>query len=544
MKKLFYLFLLSSSFCKLSFSQKIKAETLYKNGVIYTVNGKFDVTESFIVDKGKFVTTGKTADLLTKFDPKNTVDLKGKAVYPGFIDPHAHFVGLSQMLGQCDLTGTKSFEEILNRLKEFDKNHPENKWLIGRGWDQNDWENKSFPTKDGLDQLFANKAVMLTRVDGHAMLVNSKAIQEAKISPNAKITSGQVEILDGQLTGILIDNAMNLIKRVMPVADEIEKRKLILEAQKECFKYGLTTVSDAGINQDDIELLMQMHLEKSLKIRDYAMVSIGLRNIEYFTKKGIIKTPKMNVRSFKLYADGALGSRGAALLEPYTDDLKNQGLMILSEKELDNYFAQIIKSDFQANTHCIGDRANQIVLDLYGKYLKGKNAKRWRIEHCQVVSKADVPKFGKYSVIPSVQTTHGTSDMYWAEARLGKNRVQTAYAFKDLLKQNGMIANGSDYPVEFVNPIYGFHSAFARQDAKNWPNDGFQMENALTRTEALKAMTIWAAYANFEEAEKGSIEKGKFADFVILENDIMKIEPSKVRETKVLSTYIDGVKVN
>jgi predicted amidohydrolase YtcJ len=541
MKKIFTFFLLISN---LVLAQKTQVETLFKNGVIYTVNGKFEVSESFIVDNSKFVAIGKTAELLTKYSPKNTIDLKGKAVFPGFIDPHAHFVGLSQMLGQCDLTGTKSFEEILQKLQEFDKKHPENKWLIGRGWDQNDWDNKSFPNKDGLDQKFPNKAVMLTRVDGHAMLVNSKAIQEAKLSPNSSVTGGKVEVLDSQLTGILIDNAMNLIKRVMPKAEEKEKRKLILEAQKECFKYGLTTVSDAGVNQEDIELLMKMQEEKILKIRDYAMVSIGLRNIEYYTKKGIIKTPKMNVRSFKLYADGALGSRGAALLEPYADANKNEGLLLLSEKELDSYFAQIAKSDFQANTHCIGDRANRIVLDLYGKYLKDKNQKRWRIEHCQVVDKNDVQKFGKFSIIPSVQTTHGTSDMYWAEDRLGKERVKTAYAFKDLLKQNGIIANGSDFPVEFVNPIYGFHSAFARQDAKNWPKLGFQMENALSRVEALKAMTIWAAYANFEEKEKGSIEKGKWADFVILENDIMKIEPSQVRETKVLATYVDGEKVN
>ncbi len=537
---IFVFFILISN---LVFSQKLKVESLFTNGKVYTVNDKFEVAESFIIHQNKFVEVGTKGALLKKYSPRQTIDLKGKTVFPGFIDPHSHFVGLSQMLGQCDLTGTKSFEEILEKLQAFEKAHPENKWIIGRGWDQNDWNNKTFPNKDGLDALFPNIPIMLTRIDGHAVLINSKAIQLAKISPSSTVNGGSLEVIDGQLTGILIDNAMNLIKRVLPIADESEKQKLLRLAEKECFSKGLTTVSEAGVNQEDIELLMKMQKEKTLQIRDYAMVSIGLRNIEYFTKKGIIKTPKMNVRSFKLYADGALGSRGAALLEPYFDENSNTGLLLTSQKEMDRYFAQIIKSNYQANTHCIGDRANHIVLDLYGKYLKGKNSKRWRIEHCQVVANEDLNKFGKYSIIPSVQTTHGTSDMYWAEDRLGKTRVKTAYAFKNLLNQNGVLANGSDFPVEFTNPIYGFHAAFARQDDKNWPVGGFQPENALSRQEALKAMTIWAAYANFEEKEKGSIEKGKWADFVILENDIMIIEASKVRNTKVLETYIDGKKV-
>lgn len=251
----------------------------------------------------------------------------------------------------------------------------------------------------------------------------------------------------------------------------------------------------------------------------------------------------MNVRSFKVYADGALGSRGAVLLKPYADQSSNSGFLLTSKNEMDKYFSQIYKSDYQVNTHCIGDSANRLVLDLYGKYLKGKNDRRWRIEHCQVVNPADVPKFGKYSVIPSIQATHATSDMYWAEERLGKERVKHAYPFEELRQQNALIANGSDFPVEFVNPLFGFHSAVARQDNNNWPAGGFQMENALSKENALKAMTIWSAYANFEEKERGSIEKGKMADFVVLEEDIMSINISKIRNTKVLFTYIGGQKV-
>jgi predicted amidohydrolase YtcJ len=394
-----------------------------------------------------------------------------------------------------------------------------------------------------LDKAFPNKPVFLTRIDGHAAVVNSKAIQLAKISPASKVNGGDVEVIDGQLTGILVDNAMGLVRRVIPQATETDKRKMLLAAQKECFKLGLTTVSDAGLNQDDIDLIDKMNKEGSLKIRNYVMVSLGIRNLDFFIKKGVYKTDRLNVRSFKLYADGALGSRGACLLKPYSDEPSKTGFLLLSAAELDRSLTQIYNSDFQANTHCIGDSANRLILDIYGKLLKTKNDRRWRIEHAQVVDNQDVPKFGKYSIIPSIQATHATSDMYWADERLGDERIKTAYAFQDLLKQNGFLANGSDFPVEFVNPLYGFHSAVARQDAKNFPNGGFQMENALTREQAIKAMTIWSAYSNFEEKERGSIEIGKMADFVILEDDLMLAPIEKLRNVKVLNTYVGGEKV-
>ncbi|MFN8430769.1 MAG: amidohydrolase [Spirosomataceae bacterium] len=525
------------------FAQKREVDLMITHAKVYTVNAAFKVETAFVVDNGKIIEVAGQNILLKKYLPKKTLDLGGKAVFPGFYDPHAHFIGLGEMLAQCDLVGAESFEEILERLKIFRKENPDNEWIIGRGWDQNDWKIKEFPNKETLDELFPDVPVMLTRIDGHALLANARALQLARISPASKVTGGAIEVLDGQLTGILIDNAMGLLKRVLPVETESQKRKMILEAQKECLKVGLTTVSEAGATQEDIELLMKMHDDGSLKIRDYVMVSVGLRNLDYFTKRGIIKTDRINVRSFKIYADGALGSRGACLLKPYSDDPGNYGFLLTSKNEMDKFFEQIYKSDYQANTHCIGDSANRLVLDLYGKYLKQKNNRRWRIEHAQVVNPADVPKFSKYSVIPSIQATHGTSDMYWAGKRLGTEREKHGYAYNDLMKQNGILPNGSDFPVEYINPLFGFHAAVARQDAKNWPDGGYQTQNAISRKEALKAMTIWSAYANFEEKERGSLEPGKKADFVVLDQDIMNVELSKIRATKVLQTWIGGERV-
>lgn len=526
-----------------AFAQKQQADLIVHNATVYTVNNQFGMAEAFAIKDGKFVGIGSSKNILAGYTAKQTVDARKKPVYPGFYDPHSHFLGLGQMLGQCDLVETKSFEEIVEKLTKFAAEHPENHWIIGRGWDQNDWDVKVFPTKDLLDKAFPDKPVLLTRIDGHAALINSKAIQLAKISPASKVSGGDVEVIDGQLTGILVDNAMGLARRVIPPTNEKEKQAMLLAAQKECIKYGLTTVSDAGLNQDDIELIDKMQKQGLLKIRNYVMVSLGIRNLEYFIKKGIYKTDRLNVRSFKLYADGALGSRGACLLKPYSDEPSKTGFLLLSPAELERSLTAIYHSGYQANTHCIGDSANRLILNIYGKLLKGKNDRRWRIEHAQVVSTEDVPKFGKYSVIPSIQATHATSDMYWAGDRLGKERVKTAYAFQDLLKQNGVIANGSDFPVEYVNPLFGFHSAVVRQDDKNFPAGGFQMENALTREEALKAMTLWSAYANFEEKERGSIENGKMADFVILEADIMKEPKEKLRTIKVINTFIGGEKV-
>ncbi|MDZ7613215.1 MAG: amidohydrolase family protein [Flavobacteriaceae bacterium] len=412
---------------------------------------------------------------------------------------------------------------------------------MGRGWDQNDWEQKVFPTKDTLDLLFPNTAVILKRIDGHAFLVNQKTLDLAGIDGNTKIAGGEIIKKEGKITGVLIDNAMDLVYRVFPEEDKKKSIQALLDAQKTCFSLGLTTVDDAGLDKRAIDLIDSLQQINLLKIRIYAMVSATEANLDFYLKNGILKTEKLHVRSFKVFADGALGSRGAALKEPYSDRHGHYGAMVTDPIVLKNIAKRIAESDFQMNTHAIGDSANAYLLKTYTEVLSGKTDRRWRMEHAQVISPLD---FEMYKlVIPSVQPTHATSDMYWAEDRLGPDRIKGAYAYKKLLETNGIVALGTDFPVEQVNPMLTFYAAVSRQDLKGYPKSGFHMENALSREETLKGMTIWAAYANFEELEKGSIEKGKMSDFIILDRDIMQVDISSIPECKVLSTYVNGEKV-
>jgi len=516
------------------------ADLIVHNARIYTVDSTFSKAEAFAVRDGKFLEVGSSQAILEAYEADSVVDLGGQPVYPGFYDPHAHFMGLGQVLDQADLVGDTSYDEVIERLKAYHRSHPEAMWIIGRGWDQNDWPDKRFPTKAKLDAAFPNLPVALTRVDGHAMLVNTKALRLAQVTAGTRMTGGEVILENGQPTGVLIDNAMQMVRRVIPQPDEADRTRMLLAAEKVCLSLGLTTVSDAGLNRPDIELIEKLHQEGKLKIRDYAMVSLGKSNIEYYLKKGPFQTDRLTVRSFKFYADGALGSRGACLRKPYSDRPETGGFLLLNPRELERILTLLADSRFQANTHCIGDSANHLILDLYGKLLKEKNDRRWRIEHAQVVTPDDFWKFSRYSVIPSVQPTHATSDMYWAEERLGPVRVKGAYAFRDLMKQNGLITFGSDFPVEAVNPLYGFHAAVARVDEKGYPKGGYQMENAVDRASALKAMTRWAAYACFEDQLRGSIEAGKQADFVVLEEDIMTAPLPQLRTVKVRQTWVGG----
>lgn len=521
-------------------STKKNADLIVRNATVYTVDSSFSPAQAFAVKDGKFLDVGSTDDILKQYESDSVLDLAGKPVYPGFYDPHAHFMGLGQVLDQADLVGASSYDEVIQRLKNYARQHSDAMWIIGRGWDQNDWPDKRFPTKEKLDAAFPNIPVALTRVDGHALLVNTKAMRLAQLSNGSKIDGGEVILEKGQPTGVLVDNAMSLVRRVIPQPDIADKERMLLAAQKACLSQGLTTVSDAGLNQADIELVERLQKEGKLKIRDYVMISLGEPNLDYYLKRGPFQTDRLTVRSFKLYADGALGSRGACLRAPYSDRPETQGFLLLSPKELERVLTLLADSKFQANTHCIGDSANHLILDLYGKLLKTKNDRRWRIEHAQVVTPDDFWKFNRYSIIPSVQPTHATSDMYWAADRLGSSRVKGAYAFKDLMKQNGLISFGSDFPVEAVNPLYGFHAAVARVDTKGFPAGGYQMENAVDRISALRAMTNWAAYANFEDHLRGSIQPGKQADFVVMEQDIMIIPNEQLRNAKVMQTWIGG----
>jgi len=516
---------------------KQEADLIVTNANIYTVDENFNKAESFAVKDGKIIAVGSTSEIDDKYKAVDTINANGKTIVPGFIDAHCHFLGLGFNKQTVDLVGTTSFEELMKRVLDF-QNENNKKFILGRGWDQNDWEDQQFPNKKLLDKLYPNTPIALSRIDGHAILANQAALDLGNVTKNSKIEGGEVVIENGELTGILIDNAIGLVMSHWPSPTKMEKTKALLDAQKVCFDLGLTTVDDAGLNKDEIELIENLQNSGELKMRIYAMVSHSEENLDYFLNKGITKTNRLNVRSFKFYADGALGSRGAMLKAPYSDKPKHSGLMVTDLETLKTAAERIANSEFQMNTHAIGDSANRAVLETYNKVLKGKNDRRWRVEHAQIVSPEDFDFYK--NIMPSIQPTHATSDMYWAEDRIGSERIKGAYAYKQLLNAYGKVALGTDFPVERVSPFLTFYAAVARQDLKQYPEGGFQMENALSREEALKGMTIWAAYSNFEDHEKGSIEVGKFADFIILDNDIMTVDANEIPNIKVLKTVVGG----
>lgn len=535
--------LLLASFWLASCSGKKTADLLVINGQIYTVDSAFTVVEAMAIKDGKILATGSSADIQKDYEASETLDAKGRFIYPGFIDAHAHFMGYGLGLQTANLIGTESWEDILETLKEFAATHPEG-WIIGRGWDQNDWPNKEFPDNTKLNELFPDRPVFLQRVDGHAAIVNQHAIRLAGVQAGQIIVGGDIITKNNKPTGVLIDNAIDLVARHIPAATPEQFEKAMMDAQKNCFAMGLTTIDDCGLDYTEMEQLMALQESGDLKMRLYVMLSDAQRNFDYLDKKGIIKTDRMHVRGFKVYGDGALGSRGACLLEPYSDQPGYRGFLLSQPEHFDSVASWISARDFQMCTHAIGDSGNRTILQVYDKYLKGKNDRRWRIEHAQVVNQSDFELFGKNSVVPSVQPTHATSDMYWAGDRLGAERVKGAYAFRQLLDQNGWLPLGTDFPVEDISPFKTFFAAVARKDAKGWPAGGYQMENALSREQALRGMTIWAARSNFEEKEKGSLEAGKLADFVILEKDLMMADESELLNIKVLSTFIGGEKVH
>ncbi|SDS12680.1 amidohydrolase [Christiangramia echinicola] len=520
---------------------KEQADLIVYNANVYTVDDQFGKAEAFVVKDGKFLEVGTSQDIQDKYESKESIDAEGKAVYPGFIDGHAHFYGLGMQQQRVDLTGTKSFDEVVVRIVEFQQKNDVD-FIVGRGWDQNDWEEKEFPVKDTLDRLFPDIPVAVTRIDGHAMLVNQAALDKANINNETKFQGGDIEQKNGKLTGILVDNPMLLIEKITDETNRNTKVESLMDAQDICFSYGLTTVVDAGIDREIIEMIDSLNNSDKLKIRIYAMISNTKENLDYYLDKKPYKTDRLNVRSVKFYGDGALGSRGAALKEEYSDRSGHFGALLSPVSEFKKTAERIAKSEYQMNTHAIGDSANYLVLKTYDSLLGKGDGRRWRVEHSQVISPEDFKYFSK-NIIPSVQPTHATSDMYWAEDRLGADRVKGAYAFKKLLDQAGVVALGTDFPVEQVNPFLTFYAAVDRQDTENYPEDGFMKDQALSREETLKGMTIWAAYANFEEKEKGSIEAGKFADFVMLDRDIMEVEIDSVPETKVISTFVNGEQV-
>lgn len=518
-----------------------QVDLLITNATIYTVDDTFSTAQAIAVKDGKIYKVGAT-EQLKNLKATETVDAQGQAVVPGLIDAHCHFYGLGQQLQRVDLMGTTSYAEVVERVSAFQKENNKS-FIIGRGWDQNDWENKEFPSNELLNKLFPDTPIALTRIDGHAMLANQAALDAAGITLETQATGGSIEQRDDMLTGLLVDNPMELVEAIFPKDSKNDDIAALLAAQKINVSYGITTVDDAGLMRETIELIDSLQQTGTLKVKVYAMISNTKANLDYYLAKGVVKTDKLNVRSVKFYADGALGSRGAAMKQPYSDRHDHHGALLSSVADFKATAARIVATDYQMNTHAIGDSANIVVLKTYQELLKNKKDRRWRVEHAQVVSTSDFSYFNEFNIIPSVQPTHATSDMYWAQDRVGADRIKGAYAYKTLLQKSKIVALGTDYPVEQVNPFLTFYAAVSRQDVTGYPAQGFLPEQALTREEALRGMTIWAAFSNFEENEKGSLEVGKAADFVILNQDIMKVDIKKVPDTKVRATYINGERV-
>ena len=522
-----------------------RVDLVVHHAQIYTVNESFAVAEAMAVQDGKIVAVGTNDEILKNYQADSVVDAKGATVYPGFIDGHAHFLGYGQSLYAVDLMFANSWEEVLERVKAFVATHPGNGWIRGRGWDQNRFPGKAFPTNAELNALFPDRPVLLERVDGHASIANEKALAIAGVKAGQTMEGGDFVVANGKLTGLLIDNAVGVVERNVPAATKEDYKNWLTAAQKNCFATGLTTITDCGLSPNDIDMIDALQKSNDLKMRLYVMLSDKPASYtsSYFTNNGYT-TDRLTVKGVKVYSDGALGSRGAALIAHYSDKPGWVGFLLSSQAHFDSVAAKLINTDFQMCTHAIGDSANRVVLKVYEKYLKGKNDKRWRIEHAQILNPADFDYFGKYSIIPSVQPTHATSDMYWAGDRLGAERLKGGYAFQQLLKQNGWLPLGTDFPVEEINPFKTFLAAVARQDAKGFPEGGFQMENALTREQTIRGMTIWAAKANRMEKQVGSIEVGKKADFILLDKDLMKVPTDSILQIKVLKTYSNGERVH
>jgi predicted amidohydrolase YtcJ len=529
---------ISTSSCKL----REKADLLIHNATIYTVNEQFDTAQAMAIIDGKIIATGSNDDILKKYEAADIVDAKGETIFPGFIDAHCHFTGYATDRWKCDLVGTSSWQEIVDKINEYSSTAPM-QWIYGRGWDQNDWQVKEYPDNRQLDSLFPNRPVFLKRVDGHAAIANSEALRIAGITSATKLEGGSVELKNGVPTGVLIDNAMDLVETKIPGVNDSLAKAFYASLQEECFEEGLTGVHDCGVSEHTVELIEQAQQSGILKMKIFALLKDDSTYYDRWVKKGRYTKGDLTVGGFKLYADGALGSRGACLLQTYDDRSPWFGFLLSSAAYFTDKAERLANSNLQMCTHAIGDSGNRQILQTYAAVLKGKNDRRWRIEHAQIVNPADFHFFADYNIVPSVQPTHATSDMYWAPDRLGDERMKTAYAYKQLLQMNDWIPLGTDFPVEYISPMKTFFAAVIRKDAKGYPAGGFQMENALTRQQAIRGMTIWAAKAAFEEKIKGSLEAGKAADFIMLDNNLMTCEEAKILGTKVLATYINGKKV-
>jgi predicted amidohydrolase YtcJ len=528
-------------------NRKHEVDLLILGATIYSMDKDSTIYTAMAVDSGKIIALGNDAELSQKYKANCTTRLTGTFIYPGLIDAHSHFYGLGQSLVNIDLRGVESEEAMIKKVKDFysvekpasSKNHPTS--VQGRGWDQNLWPLKKFPTNTELNQLFPDIPVFLGRIDGHAALVNQKALDLAGINENSTIRGGEFLKENGKLTGVLIDNAVDLVTSKLPQPTKEERKKSILKAEQVCLDYGLTTVCDAGLDKEIIDLYDEMHKHGELRIRIYAMANPTTPTLDWLLENGPYKTERLHVRSVKYYMDGAMGSRGACLLKDYTDQPGHKGFLLNPIDSLRALAIKIRDKNLQLNVHCIGDSANRIVLKIMAEVLGTHTTSRWRIEHMQLVNEQDLAYVEKYKIIPSMQPTHATSDASWVGERVGPERLRYAYALKTCLQKSGILALGTDFPVEQVNPFYTFYAAVHRRDPVTGKTADWLQAEKLTPYQTLQGMTIWAAYAQFEEKEKGSLEVGKLADFIVLDQDLLSKGGAKDLATlKPLSVYING----
>lgn len=524
------------------------ADLVVVNARVYTADDTRPLADAFAVRDGRVAFVGSTREARSLAGATTrVVDLGGKTVIPGMVDAHAHYSGLAETLSTVDLMGVPSYDELIRRVQARAATLPKGSWVQGRGWDQNQWADGEFPTHERLTAAVPDHPVYLTRVDGHAALVNRAAMQAASLTRGSRDPSGGriLKAANGEPTGVLIDRAQGLVSRVIAPPSREQTRQALLDAQSAMHRWGLTGVHDAGAGRAMIELYEDIAKAGELDLRLYTMIADDSAAIAHFLAIGprsSLHNNRVWIRAIKLYSDGALGSRGAALLEPYSDDPGNNGLLISPMEHIQDVAERALQKGFQVNSHAIGDRGNRVVLDAYEQALD-RNPRadhRFRIEHAQIIHYSDIPRFAQLGVIPSMQASHQTSDMYWAGKRLGPERLLGAYAWRSLLNTGVIIPNGSDFPVEYVNPLISFHAAIARQDANDYPVGGWYPDQRMTRDEALKSMTLWPAYSAFQEAEFGSLSVGKHADFVVLDQDIMRVAPELVLKTEVMSTWVGG----
>lgn len=522
-------------------------DMIVHNGTIYTMNQENDIVEALAIGKGKIIAAGTNDEIMQLYESENVIDLQERTVIPGLTDAHAHMLGLGTSMMIINLVGTQSEEEIAELVREEVADIEPGEWIRGRGWDQNHWPEREFPDHSVLDRVAPDNPVYLTRVDGHAAWVNSKALEQAGVTRDTPDPDGGriIHDTDGNPTGVLIDAAMGLVSNQIPDPTPSQKREALQLAINECLSYGITTVHDMGIDLETIDIYRDIIRSGDSVFRLYAAIDGPGDTWEHFLQRGPLTWQARNmltVRSIKLYSDGALGSRGAALIEPYSDELENDGLLLKSEDEIFDITVQALENGFQVCTHAIGDRANRVVLNAYERALRRIPAHnhRLRIEHAQVVHPDDFMRFREYGIIPSMQPIHCTSDMFWALDRLGAERAEGAYAWRTFIEQGSIIAGGSDFPVEPVNPLLGIFAAETRQDENFEPEGGWYPGQRVTREEAFRMMTTWAAYASFEEGLKGTLEAGMLADFVIYPDDVMQVDVSELLHIRPDQTILGG----